>query len=186
MAEQMQSAEAEKKLILFQALLRVQRTLSPQQRAMVDWTPPGDVLRSLPPRQQLARLRRRAQLVATALDFLESVKFLQTSEYARVKIPRTRRFVEEFFPPDTPQFDRAMETALEIVRQARYIGLDEWRAGRGLEVATILLEELGLIMPPPPAQPARAAFTWQQVADILTGPAMRKLVGEGGQTGGQQ
>jgi hypothetical protein len=162
------------------------RLLGPAQRELVDWTPPGRVLREVPPEERARDLRRRASLLTEAIDFLDSIKYQPAHHYANVKVQYTQKFVSQFVDPESPQFEAAMTMALDTVTEARFVDREDWEKGTKVEFATHLLQGLGALEPPglpPPGQ--RVLYTWQQLYDLFTSPGVVKLA-EGRRGGGQQ
>ncbi len=150
---------------------QLRRILSPPQRALVDWVPPGEVLRLLPPQARTANLRRRAGLIQQAIDFLNRLKFQVAKRYMNLKVSLSQDFVAGFVPPDSPDFDRAMDFVLELVAEARMVPPQDWDNGADVEFATRLMRGLGVLrdpVPPPPSEDV--LYTWQDLYEIFTTP----------------
>lgn len=163
------TAIGEFKVAAYDYINRMRRMLTPQQRMLVDWVAPGEVLRLVPPRAKIAMLRRRAAMIANTIDFYNSIKYQLPKRYMNVKVQYTQEFVSRFVPPDSPQFEQAMDFALELVTQMRFVPREEWDAGLDAEYATRLLHGLGVLPSLGPRQPTgQELYGWEDMYRLLT------------------
>lgn len=162
------AATADLKVAMVRYLSQVRRILGPPQRDLVDWTPPGDVQRLVPPTRMAEGLRERAGIIAGALDFINSIKYTTGSEYPKKKVQFSLDYVAQFYRPDTPPFQQALDFTLQVVTDARGVELAAWQSGVGVEYATRLAEGLGLLRDTLPSQPTgNELYTWQDLCDLL-------------------
>jgi len=156
------------KVAMVRYLSQVRRILGPAQRDLVDWTPPGDVQRLVPPIRLAEGLREQAGIIGGALDFINSIKYTTGSEYPKKKVQFSLDYVSQFYRRDTPPFQRAMDFTLELITDARGIELPAWESGLGVEYATRLAEGIGLLRDALPFRPTgNELYTWQDLCDLL-------------------
>ena len=161
--------EVNLKLAMLRYLRNFRRILAPPQRQLVDWVPPGDVQRLVPAQVRTVRLRQRAALIQQALEFLNRLKYQTAKRYMNLKVSQSQQFVAAFVPPDSPDFDRAMDFVLNLVTEARMVPREDWENGADVEFATRLMRGLGVlrddVVPPPTGD---ELYDWQTLYDLLT------------------
>ena len=173
--------DAKLKLAMVGYIRRLRRILTPPQRQLIDWVPPGDVLRLLPPGARVDQLRRRAALIAQAIDFLNRIKYQIAKRYMNLKVSLSQRFVADFIPPDSPDYDQAVSFVIDLVGEARMVPREEWEGGADVEYATRLMRGLGVIrdlLPPPPT--GQELYTWSTLYEMFTQPAVAKTFAQQG------
>ncbi len=157
-------------------IMRFRRILAPAQRALIDWAAPGEVLRHIPPQVKMAELRRRAAMIADAIQFLNSIKYQLPKKYMNVKVPFTRDFVSRFIDPATPEFDTAMQFALGLVAEARFVPREEWEGGANVEYATRLLLGLGVLsLPMGFPLHGEAMYSWRDLYEMFSSSGADEL-----------
>ncbi|MCD6352230.1 MAG: hypothetical protein J7M26_08930 [Armatimonadetes bacterium] len=166
------AADLDLKLAMMPHLVQLRRLLAPPQRAMVDWVPPGEVLRQVSPATRADELKRRAAMIADALGFINSVKYSVANEYRNRKVQFSLDFLSQYFRPDTPAFDHALDFTLRLLTDARHVDLQDWENGVGVEYATNLLRGLGIIRDRrTPLATGQELYTWRDVYEVMTGAA---------------
>ncbi|MBC7287935.1 MAG: hypothetical protein H5T86_07805, partial [Armatimonadetes bacterium] len=162
-------------------LRRMARMLRPEQQRLVNWTPPGDVLRLIPAEFAAMRLRQRAAIIRRGLDFLNYLKYRTAKDYMNLKVSQSREFVAAFVDPRSPAYARALEMTLDLVSEARMVAREEWEGGADVEYATHLMRAIGALRDPEAQEPTgQEIYTWQRLYDILTVPGVHQMFTEGG------
>jgi hypothetical protein len=176
------AADEDLKLAMVDYIARLRRILGPDQRASVDWIPPGDVMRLVPPERRAEDLRDQAAMIADALRFINSVKYTVSKEYRNKKVQFSLDYLSRFFRQGTPPFDRALQFTLDLLGEARFVEREEWESGVDVQYATTLLQGLGLLGEGGPREPTgQELHNWQSLYELLTKAAQPSLpTAEGG------
>lgn len=176
-----QEADGKLKVTLTLQISQVRRILDPGQRQLVDWVPPGEVMRLMPPERRAEELREQAAMIDGALAFMNRIKFSTATDYKARKVQLSQNFVRQYFRENTPAFDRALDFTLQVVTDARFVSREDWENGADLEYATNLLRGLGLLETPGVPEPTgQELYNWQDLYELLTGAAEARLRAAGG------
>lgn len=150
------------------------RILAPAQRALVDWTATGAGAK--PSAQgQVVLLRREAGVIREGLDVLNKVKFARGTQHNTAMATLGRPLVARYVDPRGPDFSTAYDSAIRLISEARFVNIDQWRAGADVEYATQLMAGLGALNEASSGPAPNAIYGWGDIYEILLGTANTPL-----------
>ena len=165
--EQQRQREAQAQMVA--TLLRLQDLLTVDQAALIDW-PPAPATATDTRAGQLQDLRQIAAEMQRGYDFLVGLRFQRMALYLRTRVLRTREFVSQYFPPDSPAAPVAFNLALSYVSQAKTTKPPAWDS-TWPRLVTDLMIGLGAVPSPWPLPQATRPLSWEQVEAALTSEA---------------
>jgi hypothetical protein len=146
----------------------VQRTLSAQQAALVDWTTPAQVASAPDERAALDDMRRLGSRLTDARRLIETLRYSIAFDYSTTRIGRINSFLTNYFQPNTPIFDRAFNITSRVISDARVVDERDWPQLAPLFAAR-LLQRLALL-DDKARQQAQARYNWWDMYYLLTDP----------------
>ncbi len=149
--------------------------LYPAQNAQLDWTPPPEVRVEESPAERARRQRQIIGLITEAGQFLQQVRELNALLYVTQRIPLISEYLAQYFPVNTPAFERAHAMLMDYTGEVRLVEEGQWQQQAPL-YAERMVRLLGLM--PEQAKPNPNAVGWSQLYDLLTNPQTVNIVQE--------
>ncbi|MFO8078883.1 MAG: hypothetical protein R6V07_01135 [Armatimonadota bacterium] len=154
----------------------IAEVLTREQNELLDWTAPASIR---PERNMEERLRVQQVAMGRIQEagrMLDRVKHLDAFNFVTGRGPMLNDYLAGYFRPDSPQFREAYQITLDYTDEVRMLREEQWQE-QGLEIATAMVEDLGLM---PTVDPERrpGAVSWRSLYRLVTSPETLEVVRE--------
>jgi len=144
----------------------VRRALGPDQARIVDWTRPDEIRGETDDQLVLVELREMLAEVTETVRMLERIRYLIASDYSITRVGRLAEYLRQYYRPNTPEFNDAMEWMFGLTDEVRRISEQDWPGQAALYAGRVLMR-VGALAPMDQPQ-GQAAYNWWDVYYLLT------------------
>lgn len=173
--EEMAAGELLAKQAVHGQMELIARIFYPAQNEQLDWTPPPELRAEESPEDRARRQREIIGLINEAGQLLQDTRNLNALLYVTQRVTLIGEYLEQYFPVNTPAFERAHAMLMEYTGEVRLVEDAQWQQQAPL-YAERLVRVLGLM--PEQAQPNPNAVGWSQLYDLFANPQTVKIVEE--------
>lgn len=162
----------------------VRRMLTPEQQRLVNWTRPAEVRIAAPEEELLEELRDMLADIQEIRRVLERIRYLIPGDYITRRVGLLREFLQDYYLPDTPEFNEALNWMIRLTDEMRRVPERDWPEEATLYVGRVwqYLRGGAPQLQEEQQEPA-APYNWWNVFNLLTDPQtpvlLQQLIGAG-------
>ncbi len=155
----------------------VRRMLTPEQQRLVNWTRPAEVRIAAPEEGLLEELREMLGDIHEIRRVLERIRYLIPGDYITRRVGMLREFLQDYYPPDTPEFNAALDWMIRLTDEMRRVPERDWPEEAAIYVGRVWQYlSGGEPQPLAGAQEPAAPYNWWDVFYLLTDPQTPTLL----------
>jgi len=165
-----------------QEMQLIAELLYPEQNTLLDWTPPESIRPEECLQERLRMQRIALGRIEEAGRMLERVKYLDAFNFVTGRISIINEYLAAYYDPQSAEFERAAQIAIEHSDQVRLLSEEQWQAN-AWQISADLVDRLGLMPALDPAQ-RPGTVSWSSLYRLFTAPETLDVVRDFAQQAG--